>query len=519
MSSDSPEDIRDPRGDRGPETRISDSEITRIAGGATISFGGRALGAVLKYVTQLVIALWLGAELFGHYALGFAIYQFAELAGVFGVLHGIVRFVAAHLQTDDAQRLKGVLIRGLQLPFLLGGVVGIALALGADFLAADVFGQPALVPLLKVFALALPFAATMLVAASATTAREITQYLVIVQEIIQPGVNLLLIVCLLWVGAGLVGAALAWVIASALAMLAGVYFVRRLYPVLADTDVSPTFETGALLRYSAPLALGEASWLLMLWTDVIVLGMVASPDDVGIYRAVSQTALSIPLFLKAINTIFAPMIARQFEGDDLGRMASTLETATRWSLLASLPLYVLMVVAPGDLLRVFGSEFRAGAVALIILASGQLINAGAGGVGYTLMMSGRQTQKMVGDVVFAVINVCLNILLVPTWGIEGAAAATGFSIAGLNITRAVQVWSGLGIHAYSGRYLKLMTSGLVAMAGGMLLKRFVQAPHFLISLALSAVVVTAVYFTCMWTLGFEREDGVVYRKIRERLAR
>lgn len=503
----------------GPEGRISDTEITRIAGGATISFAGQAVGAVFKYVTQLVIALWLGAAMFGHYALGLAIYQFGELASGLGLRHGLVRFVSGHLESGDERRLKGVLVRGLQLPLLLGAAVALLFFLGADVLAVEVFGQPSLAPLLEAFALALPFGAMVYVTAYATTGREVSQYLVLIQEIVQPGANLLLVLLLLWAGAGLVGTAFAWVGASALAMAAGVHYVRKLYPVLGDEGVEPRFETRKLLRVSAPLALGQASWLLMLWTDVVVLGLVVEAGEVGVYRAVSQTALVIPIFLNAINTIFGPMIARHHAAGDRSRMASALETATRWSLLASLPFYLLMIVAPGDLLNVFGAEFRAGGAALAILATGQLVNAGSGGVSHTLMMSGRQDQKMVGDVVFALVNVGLNVLFVPRWGIEGAAVATGLSIAGLNVTRVLQVYLGLGIHAYSARYLKLAAAALVAAAGGALLNRALDPAHFLVSLAATGAAMALLYLGAMWLQGFEPEDGVVLRRVRERLGR
>lgn len=505
-------------GQRPEDAPVTDAEITRIAGGATVSFGGRALGAAFKYGAQLLIALWLGAGRFGVYAVGFAVYEFAELAARLGLPEGVIRFTAAFRETGDREGEKGTLVRGLQLPFLAGIAVGALLFLGADFLAVRIFEQPRLAGLLKTFAVALPFGATMFVAGYATTVREVSGYQVVVEELLRPGVNLVLLALLLWAGFGIIGTALAWAGACAVAMVAGLRFVKRLFPVVTDRAVGTRYETRSLLSFSLPLALGNASWLLIVWTDIILLGVLASAEQVGIYRAVSQTAFVIPLFLKAINTIFAPMIARQFEARELGRMASTFQMATRWSLLLTLPVFVVMLVVPEDLLHMFGREFEAGALALVVLATGQLVNAASGGVDHMLMMSGRQYQKMAGDVAFGLLNVVLNLLFIPRWGIEGAAFATGISIAGLSLLRAVQVYWSLGAQAYNPSYLKLIVAAVVALAGGVLLADLLAPTQFLVRLVGAGAGVTVLYSAVIWLAGFEREDRLVLARLRERLA-
>lgn len=501
-----------------PSDRISDREIARIAGGASISFVGRAAGAGLKFSSQLIVALFLGAELFGVYALGVALYLFAELFAGMGLINGVVRYASRFREAGDSARLKGILVRSVQLPLLAGVALAVLLFVSAEPIAVELFDEPALVPVVRIVAVAIPFGASMIVAAFATTAREIAQYLVLVQEVIQPGANVLFLLPLLWLGFGLAGAAAAWVLSFVVGFICALLFLHRVFPVIGDRSVEPRHETAELLGFSLPLALGDASWLLMLWTDVLLLGALRTTGEVGVYRAVSQVALVIPLFLKALNTVFAPMIARHQAAGERDRMRSAFQTATRWSLLLSLPVYLVMVVAGEEVLHLFGAEFVVGATALAVLASGQLLNAGSGGVGYVLMMSGHQFQKMAGDVSFALLNIVLNLLFIPRWGILGAAAATAASIAGLNVVRSVQVYAALRIQAYDTRYLKLAVAAAIGAGGGAAVRALLGDVHFLGTLVATGVVIAGLYLVTLWVEGFEREDELVVDRIRKRLA-
>jgi len=503
-------------GNTGVESSSS-RQLSRVASGAAVSFVGKLVGVLVKYITQVAIALFLGAHAFGVYALGIAVYQFGELFAALGLTSGVVRYAAVYRGSADRARLAGLLRLATGVPFIGGVIVGSAIFILADVLARRVFHEPSVAPVLRILAVALPFGAAMMVGALATTALQTARYLVYIRDVLHPLANLLVVVVLCALGFGVVGAAGAWLAAGVLGLIAAVLVVRWMFPVMTDRSVVPIYETSSLLKFSLPLALSEFSWLLMLWTDVLMLGYYRSSADVGVYRAVSQSALFVPIFLGSVNTIFAPMIADLYHRSEIDRMGTIFQTATRWSLLLSAPVYVLFVVQAEEILRIFGPEFAVGALPLIVLGGGQLVNAASGGVGYMLVMSEHQYLKLVGDALFAVFNVALNALLIPRFGLIGAATATGISIAGLNVLRALQVRHLLGVHAYNRRYLKIGVGFAIALAAGLATRAGLSETHFLISLAAVGAVICGSYMFVLWLLRFEEEDRTVFNRLKARL--
>src|SRR4029077_4879143 len=102
----------------------------------------------------------------------------------------------------------------------------------------------------------------------------------------------------------------------------------------------------------------------------------------------------------------------------LGRIYQTL---TKWILGITLPLGAGMIIFAPALMRIFGHDFEIGWPILVIGTLGQLVNCGVGSVGYLLLMSGNQRRLIRVQAVMAVVMVVLNLLLIPRWGIVGAA--------------------------------------------------------------------------------------------------
>ena len=102
--------------------------------------------------------------------------------------------------------------------------------------------------------------------------------------------------------------------------------------------------------------------------------------------------------------------------------------STKMIFFSSLPILIILLAVPEFILGLFGNEFKTGASALIFLTIAQFINAFTGSVGYILQMTGY--QKYYQNVIFlgTIINIVLNYILIPIWGIAGAAIASATSM-------------------------------------------------------------------------------------------
>lgn len=482
--------------------------FNKLIKGAGLSFLGQVISTGLKYLTQVILAWLMGAEFFGLYTLGIIIYQLAELFPRMGLETGAIRYVSIHHSNHDQRRLKGVLLQTLGLPFISGLIVGAVLFFISKPVAQVLFQQPELISVLQTFALALPFGASMMAGIFATTGFQTATYKVLIWEILLPFLNLLLAVIFLYLGWGLWGAASAWGLALMIALMATVIVLQKLYPDLFKRQPQPIFESKQLLALSIPLSLGSFLWLIMLWTDILMLGYFRPPTDVGIYRAASQTALLMTLFTRSLVTIFTPMIANFYNNDQLDELNKLFRVAARWSFSLTLPLFLIVVVTGEDLLKVFGQEFGIGWIPLIILAAGQLARAGPGGFSmHILAMSGHQYLKLMGDIVLAATNIGLNLLMIPRWGLTGAAIATGISILGVNLLRIIQVYCVLKVHGFQWGYLKVVVAGSMACLAGFGMNSYgvTHLPVFL-KATCSICVVFITYTMSLITLGLERND-------------
>jgi O-antigen/teichoic acid export membrane protein len=109
------------------------------------------------------------------------------------------------------------------------------------------------------------------------------------------------------------------------------------------------------------------------------------------------------------------------------------------NLIISTPIFIAILIFPSFVLDFFGEEFTAGVAPLIILAIGQIINAICGPVMYLLNMTGKEKQARNIIIVASIINVALNLYLIPIYGLMGAAIATGVSTVVWNIMAVFQI--------------------------------------------------------------------------------
>lgn len=481
--------------------------LRTLARGAVGSFVGRLAGTALRYFSFVGLARLFGVEAFGIYALGLGVYQLLELVASLGLVQGIVRHASIFRSRGEWEGVRGVLRAARELTVGAGVLLGLGLFLGATPLAAA-FQQPSLGEVFRLFALALPFGAAAWVLASATTAFETTRYLILVRELLLPGVVLLALGVLAIAGGDFQNVIVAWPVATLGAFLLAHRFLHDLLrPYPARFAPHPRW---ALLRSCWPLWLAGFSGFALLWTDTFALGYFRSVGEVGIYRAAAQTALLLSLPLTALNTIFSPMIAALHHGGEHERLARLFKTAARWSLALTLPGFLLVALYGKDLLSLFGAEFAAGHVPLLLLAGAQLVNAGTGSVGFALIMSGRTVPYLLGDLALVGMNVVFNVLLIPIWGAVGAAWATSLSIVGVNLLRMILVWRYLGFHPFERAHWGIGIAGGLSFLSGWGLLAWMD-PSSVLSLVLTATAMFSVYLAVLSVFGLTAEDRGMLR--------
>jgi len=264
------------------------------------------------------------------------------------------------------------------------------------------------------------------------------------QLVFAPSLTLILLVAW-WLWHGTFGAAQV-VIATIIAALlqVGVNIVQ-LGRVRVNESVAQERD-GASVMAALPFMWIGALYLVMSRVDLILLGTLKGASAAGIYAIAARAAEFVPFFLVAVNTAMGPKISRLFhmgEHEKLQRLATASARRLMW---ITLPLALLMIALAHPLIRFFyGERFLDGATALQILVVAQFFTIASGPVGIILNMTGHAGLSARALASGALLNVLLNILLIPRFSYTGAATATAISIACCNGLRWYWVRSHLRI--------------------------------------------------------------------------
>ena len=399
----------------------------------------------LSLLTAIVLARGLGADGYGYYSFAIAAVGLISVLTQFGLPTLLTREVAASHARGDWSLMRGMRQRATQLAVIavmlsMTIIGGALLVLPVDIAALD--------PATFVMALVLlPLGVAMQVANSLLMGLRLIIHASWPSSTLQPLIFLLIVLALLaWAQSLRPPMAIsANIVGHAAAFLATVYLLRRHWPK-ETSDAQPTYRTGGWLRSLVPFSLLACTNVINEKTDVLMLGVMTTAEDVGTYNIAFQGSMLVTFALGAFNAVLGPNVARlnaQGARQQLQRLL-TLSTAGM-AIVAGVTALFLFVAGEWLLEKVFGAPYVQAYSALCILMIGALINSAMGSVGLFLSMTGHEKDTLRALVLSAITNVVLNAVLIPKFGIVGAASATAASVALWNVILGIQLYRRLDL--------------------------------------------------------------------------
>ena len=420
-----------------------DGHMREIVRGAGSGFSMRVAGAAFAFFYHALLARLLGAELAGIYYLAFTTVSVAIIIGRVGLDNALLRFTATHAAAENWDAVKGLYRQGIRITLLASGMSTVLVVLGAPLIANNIFSEPALVTPLRWMALSIVPTSLLFVPGEMLKGLKRPGDGMFIEA---SGTSILGFLFLLVLGTrgGVLAPVLAFVLAAVVMMIVSMYLWHR-----AAHDrlrvVDGGFSRQLLLATSFPLFLVMLLELVMRYSGTILIGVFADAADVGVYTVALRTAMLTTFLLAAVNSIAAPKLAAlHHQGDTQALEAVTQNSAKLMTVLAA-PMLLLFMLAPTWILQVFGEDFERGAVALSILAAGQFVNVATGSVSPLLMMSGHGRTVRNNFAVATILNIALNVLLIPRYGVNGAAVAAALSVIIVNVLAVFSVYKKLGV--------------------------------------------------------------------------
>jgi O-antigen/teichoic acid export membrane protein len=213
-------------------------------------------------------------------------------------------------------------------------------------------------------------------------------------------------------------------------------------------QLSYRFSYNQILLRSYPMALSAIAYFIMQSIDIIILSVYEGFDNVAYYSIAVKLATVTALALMSVNIVIAPKIAEIYNTNDFSKLNKLVKDAARIIFIISIPVLLILFVFSGPTLSFFGEGYVLAKQALWFLLAGQFFAALCGPGAIYLNMTGKQKKLNIILILGLVINVILNLVLIPVYGIEGAAAATLISMIFWNSTIVMVIYRNDRIKIY-----------------------------------------------------------------------
>lgn len=224
------------------------------------------------------------------------------------------------------------------------------------------------------------------------------------------------------------------------------------FAVLVWINVAPSKDnSGKFSRHvlvTACLPLWGVSLLAQIsqWSPQLILGWMGNTEDVAYFAVAQRTAMLTSFVLFAVNAIAAPKFSSLYANADIEGLRRIAKWSVRVMVCISLPMVMLLMSLPEFFMGIFGPQFTNGCIALMILAAGQFINIATGSVGYLLSMTGKEKLVLYNSLASTLVAVSCSFVLIPIYGLNGAAAATAVAVIIQNLMGVYQVNKHLGFN-------------------------------------------------------------------------
>jgi O-antigen/teichoic acid export membrane protein len=490
--------------------------LTSVAKGAGIIFTGMMAGNILGMVNQIILGRFLGPDMYGLFNLALSVVMIASTLALFGFFGSLSRFIPFHLKQKEIEKVRGVIDFSMIFVLSNGIIFATALFLLAGQISVGIFKEPELEGPLKLFAIGIPILSIQQVLRGIVRGFKEAKLDALLfnvgDRIIKVG---FFFISLLFIYR-LYGAIASYIVGALVTGIVAIWMIaQRIFREYRTTSRAPVAKE--ILAFSWPLALTGFSFLFVTKTDKILLGYYLTKHEVGIFSPALVIAGMLIFVTAAFKYIFLPTVSEYFSRNDISSLERLFKSTSKWIFLVVLPLFLVILIFPKEIITMlYGSNYVEGYLALVILSFGIAMNDFSGTAGNILVGGGHTKLNLACEMIAAITNIVFAVILIPRYGINGAAAATGISYMTRNISSVSFVYKTFGIHPYKASYFRIMVAGLVTT--GIVYGLKVVSPFsWLVSMLLLGIIFILIYLTMIVIMrSLDQNDKVVLEALENK---
>ena len=497
-------------------SEIVNQSLQKIAKGTSIIFTGTIIGMLLGFVSRIIIVRYITQSEYGIYSLALVLTSIFVTISTLGLQEGSTRYIAYFRGKKEERKVRGIISSSIKIALVASVISSAILFFSSDIISTNIFHSSELSTPLKIFSVAIPFTVLIGIFTSIFRGFDRVEPNVYFQNILRNVAFILFLIGAFLLGLSFFGVLYAYLASIVLTCSAfGLYAIKKLpLPTSsvkkeADADTATAINPigKELLLFSTPLLINSILGMIMGYTDTLMLGYFKTADVVGLYNGALPLAHLIPIALTSMVFIYTPIISQLYPKNLLKEIKRSYAVLTKWVFSVTLPLFLIFIFFPDIVLSfLFGSQYIGAAAALQFLALGFFVHTFLGPNGATLTAMGKTKILMWASVASAVLNVVLNVSLIPLIGMTGAAMATASSLALANMILSTKLYFLSGVHPFTKNYLKpIITSITLIFVINSFAKTFfiITVWHLL---PLFLLFITIYGLSLLLTKSFDQED-------------
>lgn len=508
----------------GKENKELDRNLRLMVKTSLIVFVGLILSKIFMYLYRIIIARHFGPEVYGLFSLAIMVTGWIIAFSILGLTEGILRFTSFYRGKKQINKIRYIFRISIITLFFSTTISTIFLFLSSDFIAINIFHNPNLTIFLKAFSILVPISIFSTVFLAVIRAFEKISWYSFITNILENAVKVAAILLLIFLGWKSNAVILSYILAF-LSILIASYLVCKY-------KISEIFGKPKLRRKSKRKIMGNLfsySWPLMLlgilshifhWIDSFAIGyfgMEKGAINVGFYNVAVPIAMLI-LFVPDIFTqLFLPLITKEFSRKNLIVIKELSKQIGKWIFLLNLPLFLLFILFPGAIINLlFGQEYLIAQNALRILSIGLFFLALFRPSLHLIQMMGKSRLLLINMVFTSIVNLILNMILVPRYGINGAAFSTMLSYIILSLIFLTETKYYLSLIPLRKKIFRILLISILPILSLIYIKQFIPINTF--TLILQVLFFILFYFILVLTTGcLDKNDLMILRTIKKKI--
>lgn len=519
-----------------------DESLAKITRGAGIIFVGTALGMFLAFFSKVMLVRYITPSEYGLFSLGLVFFNIIVVVSRLGLHQGTPRYIAVYRSKEDGGRVREVAYSSIKIALFASVLLTLCLFFTSNLISTNFIHDQALAMPLKIFAIAIPFLTLVNIFSFIFRGFEKATpnvYFSLLQNVL----FLALLGLVIGLSLSFLSTVYAFVASMVFTLLAFAVYTFRKNPLphspsrresstllslfkgfwgggKGDTDEGkPRSIARELLFFSLPVLGSSILWQIMTWTDTMMLGYFLTSDMVGLYNGAVPLARLLPTILVSFNFLYLPLASRFYARNQMEELKRIYQVLARWIFLIALPVFLVLVLFPHTVLGfLFGAAYTEAVSSLQVLVAGYFILVCLGISANTLIAMGRTKFILCSVLAGLIVNVALNISLIPRLGILGAAIGTASALVSVYVLTTLRLYSLTGIHQFTRNYLKpiLASSVPIFVIYGLVKHLWIAVPLWLLPIIF--LLFLGLYFlSVLFTRSLDKEDIAMALTLEKRL--